>query len=174
MSQAAHQLITSAKMTRRNAEMLLNGVTAGMFARLAVVGGKTVQSNHPAFVFGHLSIYPASIVNQMGIGRCPANPPRFDEVFANGKPCLDDPNGSIYPAMEAITSHFFATTDAVITALETATDAHLSKPNPGEGRMKEFFPTVGDRAAFLLGGHAMLHLGQVSAWRRMMGLPSAM
>jgi hypothetical protein len=27
---------------------------------------------------------------------------------------------------------------------------------------------------FIIGGHQMSHLGQASAWRRFMGLPSAM
>jgi hypothetical protein len=33
-------------------------------------------------------------------------------------------------------------------------------------------PTVGAAVNFMLGGHLQMHLGQVSAWRRAMGLGS--
>jgi hypothetical protein len=39
--------------------------------------------------------------------------------------------------------------------------------------MTERFPTLGSVHAFYCGGHIMMHLGQMSAWRRMMGLGSA-
>ena len=35
------------------ADRLLKGVPAERFARFAVVGGQIVESNHPAFVYGH-------------------------------------------------------------------------------------------------------------------------
>jgi hypothetical protein len=42
-----------------------------------------------------------------------------------------------------------------------------------EGRMKELFPTVGAAVNFLVVGHTQSHLGQISVWRRLMGLGSA-
>jgi hypothetical protein len=62
---------------------------------------------------------------------------------------------------------------AAMSALSQATDAQLLEPNPAEGRMKELFPTKGAVMNFILSAHPMMHLGQVSAWRRMMGLGSA-
>jgi hypothetical protein len=35
------------------------------------------------------------------------------------------------------------------------------------------FPTVGGAVNFLCGGHNMMHLGQISTWRRAAGLGSA-
>jgi hypothetical protein len=35
------------------------------------------------------------------------------------------------------------------------------------------FPTIGGAVNFLLVGHVQMHLGQVSTWRRVMGLGSA-
>jgi hypothetical protein len=40
-------------------------------------------------------------------------------------------------------------------------------------RSREMFPTLGAVVAFYLGGHVMNHLGQLSAWRRCLGLPPA-
>ena len=53
-------------------------------------------------------------------------------------------------------------------------DETFLKPNPNEGRMKELFPTIGAAVTFYLGGHVQMHLGQISAWRRAMGLTAAM
>jgi hypothetical protein len=42
---------------------------------------------------------------------------------------------------------------------------------PDESR-RERFPTVGAATNFLLNDHLMFHAGQVSAWRRAVGLGS--
>ena len=44
--------------------------------------------------------------------------------------------------------------------------------NPNE-RMRAKFPTNGAMLAFYVGGHFMLHMGQLSAWRRAVGLGPA-
>jgi len=45
----------------------------------------------------------------------------------------------------------------------------MASPNPNP-RLKDGLPTVRDAVSFLLTGHLALHLGQLSAWRRMTGL----
>ena len=47
----------------------------------------------------------------------------------------------------------------------------LAQENPIEG-FRSRAPTIGDAANFLMNSHAMFHLGQLSAWRRAMGLAS--
>jgi hypothetical protein len=42
------------------------------------------------------------------------------------------------------------------------------------GRMSEMLPTLGAAMMFMCGSHLQMHLGQVSSWRRAMGLGSAM
>lgn len=172
MGQVANTILASAKLTKRMSEALLKDVSPQQFARLANVGGTAVQSNHPAFVYGHLAIYFPKVLSALG-QPAPANPPMFEELFSNGKPCIDDPEGAKYPPMDAIVSQYNLGYEAAIAALSKASDADLAKPNPAEGRMKEMFPTVGEIINFLLGVHPMSHLGQISAWRRMMGLGSA-
>jgi hypothetical protein len=39
--------------------------------------------------------------------------------------------------------------------------------------MRDLFPTIGAAINFYLIGHVQVHLGQISAWRRGMGLPPA-
>ena len=58
-------------------------------------------------------------------------------------------------------------------ALRDCDDSLLLKENPNEGRMRELFPTIGAATGFYVGGHVMIHMGQISAWRRAMGLEAA-
>lgn len=164
----------SLALTIGYAERLQSGLTAGRFARLAAPGGVTVSSNHPAFVFGHLGLYGPRIVEQLGGDAAAIVPsPRFVEVFNKDATCVDDPDGTIYPAMDEVTGQFFRGYRAALEALRAAGDAVFEQPNPLGGRMTELFPTLGSMHAFYCGGHAMMHLGQLSAWRRMEGLGPA-
>ena len=94
------------------------------------------------------------------------------QVIGRLKPGVS--RGQAYANMEQITGHFFAATDAALSVLPEMTDEAFSRPNPAEGRLKELFPTLGPVAAFMMVAHPMMHLGQVSAWRRMIGLGSVM
>ena len=58
------------------------------------------------------------------------------------------------------------------TALPIGHNQTISQPYV-VGRMTELFPTLGSMQAFYVGGHIMMHLGQISAWRRMQGLGAA-
>jgi hypothetical protein len=98
----------------------------------------------------------------------------FEELFAAGKACVDDADGTRYPQMDAVMAHFNNGFEAAVAAVTKATDAELAKQNPTEGRSRDLFPTAGDAINFYLNGHMMSHFGQVSAWRRMVGLGSAM
>lgn len=168
MGQISNAIVPAAKLTRGYAETLLNGIKPGDFARLPA----GVSTNHPAWVYGHLAIYPDMLLEMVDRKDLARPDETLKSLFGNGTPCKDDPNGSIYPAMEAITKRYFERTDAAIAALAEIGDDALTKTLTDE--WAKSFPTVGSRFDFLLGGHSMMHLGQISAWRRMMGLPSAM
>lgn len=174
MGQIGTIIAQSASLTPLYAERLLGGIPPEQFARLARPGGTVVQSNHPAFVFGHLSLYPARVAQLCGkVSDAVRVPESYESLFRNGCECRDDPTGSIYPPMGDVTTRFFAAYRAAIAAVAEAPDAVLVADNPAEGRMRELFPTVGAAIVFYLTGHPQAHYGQVSAWRRMMGLPPA-
>jgi len=154
------------------AERLLRDVPASRFPRFAVVGGTTVESNHPAFVYGHLSLYAPRVLLQLE-HPVPAVPDQFEVRFSKDARCVDDPDLDLYPAMDEIVSFFLEGHRMVSGALRSTPDEVLARPNPAEGRMKELFPTLGSVQAFYCSGHLMMHLGQVSAWRRMEGLGAA-
>lgn len=163
----------SCRLSLSYAEKLLGGIPDERFARFAAPGGQAIASNHPAFVLGHLAIYPSRVLRSIGGEKGEFDvPTSFETVFSRDATCEDDPDGSIYPGREAIVDHFFRGYRLVIDRLRETDDATLQKPNPNEA-MAGRFPTIGSMNAFYCGGHLMVHLGQLSAWRRMEGLGSA-
>lgn len=175
MSQFAPMIVSSGRMSVGLAERMIKDVPAALFARKPSfdlkAGPKVIDTNHAAFVYGHLSTYPVKLLQLLSLDQASAqNPAGFDDLFAAGKECHDDPSGTIYPHMEKITSHFFASHRALLSALERVSDAQFAAPNPREGRSRELFPTIGAVAIFYVSGHIMNHLGQISTWRRCVGL----
>jgi hypothetical protein len=151
------------------AERLLADVPANRFARFARVGGVTVVSNHPAFIYGHLSLYAPKVLRLIE-HPVPPTPEHFDIRFSKDATCRDDVDGDLYPPLDEIVGFFREGHRMVIGGLRSTPDAAFDRPNPAEGRMRERFPTIGSVETFYCGGHIMMHLGQMSAWRRMEGL----
>ncbi|MCC6425264.1 MAG: DinB family protein [Phycisphaerales bacterium] len=173
MGAFADSITHAAKRSRTYAERLLKDVRPDQFARKPIVAGVPIDTNHPAFVYGHLALYPAKIAQMIGKD-IPgiASPPGHEDLFKNGAPCQDDPLGTIYPGMDTLTRHYFNAYDTVIAAVSTLPDDIFARETP-DPRYREFMPLVGSITLFLLNNHVMVHLGQISAWRRCMGLGAA-
>lgn len=160
------------------AELILKDVRAQQFARKPRFetpgGGTVVDTNHPAFNFGHLALYPHRAFSLTGAsGAHIEAPAAWQDLFKAGAPCLDDPSGTIYPAMNVLTEAFFKHHKAAVEHIRSVGDDVLAGVNPNEAARSRF-PTVGAAVGFLLHGHVMVHMGQLSAWRRCFGMPSAM
>ncbi len=153
-------------------ERLLAGLTADRFARFASPGGVVVASNHPAFIYGHLSLYAPKVLVQIG-HPAPPVPEHFEVMFSKDAVCRDDADGDLYPARDEVLAFYREGYRMVTGALRSTPNAVFEQPNPAAGRMRELFPTIGSVQTFYCGGHMMMHLGQASAWRRMEGLPAA-
>jgi hypothetical protein len=174
----AEMLTAIGKFSINYANLMLPGIKPEQFARKPRVetsaGAKIIDTNHPAFVFGHLSIYPTRLVTLTGDdGKKAEAPAAFTDLFKAGAPCQDDPEGRIYPKMEELTAEFTRTYAALLEHLRGVPDEIFQRENPN-AQARDRFPTIGVLASFYLGSHMMMHLGQISAWRRCMGLPSAM
>jgi hypothetical protein len=175
MGEFADTISRGGRMSVGLAERLLKDVSPEIFARKPSFGGKVIEANHAAFNFGHLATYPARWLEFVGLDPAPAAVPAdFTELFGAGKPCHDDPTGKIYPPMKTIMDAFFAAHKAALDVIPALDDAKLRAPNPREGRMREMFPTIGGMMVFYINNHTMMHLGQVSTWRRCFGLGSVM
>ena len=124
--------------------------------------------NHPAWSLGHLVV----VANALGkaLGLTSNLPDGWDKTFATGGEPSDQV--SDFPSKEeilgALREHHERNTDAI----KNIDPAALAAPHPNEN-MRSVFPTVGDMVVFLMTGHEMTHLGQIAAWRRVMGLGPA-
>ena len=175
MGQIAKIIVNTSNLSIGLAQSMLKDVQASRFSRLSCPGGQTVISNHPAFIYGHLSTYPNELMTMLGKDTSKVTcPDGYAELFGAGVECKDDPDGTVYPPMEEIMSHFSKAHKAILAVAAELTDEELARDNPAEGRFREMCPTMGDVLIFMLDSHIMLHLGQMSAWRRCEGLSSAM
>ena len=167
-------IANAASMGPRYAQRLLTGITAERFARCAAPGGEMIMANHPAFVIGHLCLYPTKVVSLLGGDTAAVTPPAaFDTAFSKEASCQDDPDGSHYPSQQEVVDFFTASYAAAIEAVRNASDETLAAPNPVDTPLKDVLPTLGSMLAFYLTSHVMMHLGQLSTWRRMEKLPPA-
>lgn len=169
-------IVPMGQLSMRYGHGLLKDISASSFARLATGnGGERIKSNHPAWVYGHLAVYPSRMLELIGhADSAKLHDERFKTLFKDGTECLDDAAGTIYPPMAEIVERWDAGHKAVLAAVSETPDEVFARQNPTEGRAREMLPTVGAVVGFLLSGHPMSHLGQASAWRRFMGMPSAM
>lgn len=159
-------IASSLALSLRYGEDLIKSIPAARYCEMP-----TKDMNHPAFCVGHLAIYANRVLEMVGRADLKVSMPFGDEHFKNGAPCVAQDGR--YPAKDVIEGTFFSGWRAVHAALPTVDDAVFARENPAEGRFKEMFPTVGDAVNFLCGGHNMMHLGQISTWRRAAGLGSA-
>lgn len=154
-------------------ERLLAGIPAEQFGKFADFGDRVVESNHPAFILGHLSLYPCRVVVDLGKDATAVTPSdNFVKLFNKEAKCVHDADGTIYPAMEEIVKAFRLAYERATEVLDAASDSAFQTPNSNEA-MRAKFPTTGAMHTFYMGGHFMVHMGQLSAWRRMMGLGAA-
>jgi hypothetical protein len=164
-------VVKSAARTFELGLRLAAGIPPEQFARLPTAADGPIRTNHPAFIYGHLALYPAKIMTICGVDPSGCAPPvGFEERFKRESPCHDDPEGKIYPQMETITTAFALCYRSLFEALPAVPPERFAMPNP-DPRLAQVFTTVGFATVFLLCNHVATHLGQVSAWRRCMGLP---
>ena len=149
---------------------LLQDITPEQFSRKPVQDGAVTLINHPAFHYGHLSLYPERIAGLLNLpGEKFRIPEGFPDLFKKGSPCHDDRAGKIYPGMQIITDTFIRTHEELLEMLKAVPDEAYFRTNLEEAS-KDRFPTIGSFAIFLLTAHANTHFGQMCAWRRCVGL----
>ena len=174
MGQVGALIADAATVGMRHAKRILESIPAERFARMASPGGQLVHANHPAFNVGHLTLYPVKVLELLGVDSAPATPPtNYPALFSKDAQCIDDSDGTIYPAKAELLDVMFRSYDAALAALRSCDDAQLLAPNPVDTPIKGICPTLGSMLAFYVTGHVMGHLGQLSTWRRMEGLAPA-
>jgi hypothetical protein len=123
-----------------------------------------VVMNHPAWVLCHLALY-ASVAAPMA--RAEPFPDPLDHRYGmKSVPLVDR---AAYPPGARIVEDYCRAHDDAERSLEVATDRIFALVNPIE-RQRAAQPSVGDMLVTLMVKHESMHLGQLSAWRRAMGL----
>lgn len=160
-------------------DKLLAGVTKENYARkphLHRDGSPfVIECNHPAFISGTWASTRQRSLSCLALRRLGSwPPPALRNCSSNGAPCRDDPAGTIYPKLEAITVQYTVPYDAIIESVSRLEDRAFLCADPRRVRaIPASFPSAGGVAMFLLNNHQMMHLGQLSTWRRCMGLGPA-
>ena len=140
---------------------LVSDLSAEQFAAQPVRGRVL---NHPAWVLSHLNVY-MPVVAAMVRGEEFVDP--IDHRYGQKSEVSLDP-AEYAPGAELVAAYQAAHLDAE-RALAGAASEVLAGPNPVE-RWRTMHPTVGDMVVTLMVKHESGHLGQLSAWRRAMGL----
>lgn len=122
--------------------------------------------NHAAWIFCHLGAYFPVIIALLE--KRTFDDPRDHEFGMQSSPVADL---AAYPAKEKLIENFLAGHADVITALNNADDDVFESPQTLE-RWKQPMPKAGMALSFLMLAHEGIHLGQLSAWRRALGMPS--
>jgi len=123
------------------------------------------QMNHATWVLGHLAC-TADMLGAM-IGVKPVCPPEWATLFDwNSSPTSD---ASRYPSKAVLLKALEDAHAGIAAALPSVPEAHWSEPTPIE-EIRGFLPTFGDSVVFVMAAHENMHLGQLSAWRRVQGL----
>ena len=121
--------------------------------------------NHPAWILGHLAYSADGAVGTLGGEKtltgvwidCYGPGSRLSALRTD------------YPAKEELLQVLEERFEQARQLTRAVRPERVALPNPNT-RLKARLPTVRDAVAFLLTGHLGVHLGQLSAWRRMIGL----
>lgn len=121
--------------------------------------------NHTAWVLSHLTLYTSIAAAMLRTQAFPD--PLHHPHGQNSEPLLD---AAAYLSRAELIAKYHSEHDAAEAALLAANDATFASPTPLE-RWRTLHPTTGDMLVTLMVKHESAHLGQLSAWRRAMGLP---
>jgi hypothetical protein len=121
--------------------------------------------NHAAWVLGHLAC-TADMLGAM-LGLKPVCPPEWPTLFDwNSSPVGD---ASRYPSKAALLKALEDAHSQIAAALPNVPEPHWVETTPLEA-IRGFLPTMGDCFVFVMAAHENMHLGQLSAWRRVQGM----
>lgn len=120
--------------------------------------------NHPAWIIGHLAFNVDKVVGELMLNRGTEFPAPWGELFHGASKPVGD--AAAYPGKDKLTRALDAAHRRITDLVREQPVSWLSEPATFSKR----FATVGEALAWILVGHETLHLGQLSAWRRVMGM----
>lgn len=156
--------IDTMKLTRDSTLKLVADLSDDQIVLQPVAG-----MNHPAWVLGHLLMVDGTFLVLAG-GAKPALATDWMEIYGRGSIPVADKTK--YKPKNWYLDQMASVRNQVIERLKVLTPADMAQPHPDPAR-RERFPTVGHNLFAYGTWHEAYHAGQLSAWRRVLGLPAA-
>jgi len=128
--------------------------------------------NHPAFTLGHL--VSGSAMMAQDLGEDLEMPQGWHELFSRngpGDPRFPDQSAN-YPSKDELLNELARQHARVETCIMALTQQDLNAPF--KWRFSSMLPTLGDLIYFMCVTHEAMHLGQLAAWRRALGMESGL
>lgn len=152
-------ILAAFRFTHGYAEKLAADLADDELAQLPLPG-----MNHAAWVLGHVAL--GSDFVALLLGQATLTGPEWMKLFGPGSTPVAD--RAAYPSKNELLATLRATHARAIELVGQAASEQLDEPNTTPFFPAEF-PTVGALITHLMTTHAALHLGQLSAWRRVLG-----
>jgi hypothetical protein len=121
--------------------------------------------NHPAWTIGHLVFIAQAIGGVAGLESW-LNA-EWVRLFGPGSTPISD--AGAYPSKETLLAALNDAEERLADAIRDLDEAALDRPFP-DPAYKDIFPTVRHAFTQVLIGHTSFHVGQISVWRRAVGL----
>ena len=146
-------------------QRLVADLTEEQMVLQPVPDGKS-PANHAAWVMSHLNAY-------LPILPCLIKGVTFDDPKDHpfGMKSRPESDRNLYPSKQEMIETFVAGHEVVTELLSGTDDSVFDKPVMLE-RWQSRMPTAGAALMYLMVFHENVHLGQLSAWRRIQGMPS--
>lgn len=122
--------------------------------------------NHPAWVLGHL-VFICHLLGSV-VGLSEWLPDDWEKRYGSGSIPVSD--ASLYETKDTLLAMLDNVQQRITAAVEEMADAVLDEPFPDKAYL-DVFPTIRHAFTQVLIAHTAYHIGQVSVWRRSMGLP---
>ncbi|MEX0775269.1 MAG: DinB family protein [Phycisphaeraceae bacterium] len=124
--------------------------------------------NHAAWVIGHLALTADRVTCGFTLGLASKLPAEWGPLLGGKSTPTDDRQA--YPSKDVLWQAYDDAHARVVVAVQQLAPADLEKATPHEG-FGQRFPTIGIALLHTMIGHEQVHLGQLSAWRRVQGMP---
>lgn len=123
--------------------------------------------NHPAWTIGHIVVTCQMIGEVIDIRPWLASD--WNAKFGSGSVHVCD--STRYPNKHTLLAAIADAQVRIARAVEALDYAALQQPFP-DLAYRDVFPTVGHALTQVLVGHTANHVGQITTWRRSLGLPA--
>ena len=162
-------LLNAYRFNLKYAEKLVEDLTEDQMTKHMGEG----LENHPAFTLGHL--VTGAALTAKYLGKPYEVPDNWDALFRRngpGDPRMPDKDEHLYPSKQELLNALSEQHELVEQLIIGLPENDWQEES--NWRYHPHFPTLKDRIYFMCITHEAMHLGQLAAWRRSMGLDSAL